>query len=346
MKIAIIQRFLPSCSRGGVGHFTHGLANSLVRRGHSVTVFSRDKAPSDASYDVFQVAPGRKKNQWDFFWFPFDLRACDFSSFDIVHAQGDEQFIHHKVPVIRTMHGSAWTEAWYNGIVGFSPKHFFMHLYFYFWEFIAHLRADKVVGVSRDTIRYYWRIHDVIGNGVETRLFRTSSIEKSKIPLILFVGQLKSRKRGDFLLDIFRHQIKPAIPDSERWLVCTEMIIEEGVRCFNNPSTEELAGLFAKAWVFCLPSSYEGFGRPYIEAMAAGTPVVATPNPGAREILAEGKYGCLSSLSMLGQNLIGLLKDEKKRNAYQSVGYKRAQDYDWGVITAQYEQAYVALTGR
>src|SRR4051812_28245999 len=52
VTVAMIQRFLPSRSRGGVGYFTHGLATAMVRRGHDVVVFSQDPAPTDASYMV------------------------------------------------------------------------------------------------------------------------------------------------------------------------------------------------------------------------------------------------------------------------------------------------------
>ena len=42
-------------------------------------------------------------------------------------------------------------------------------------------------------------------------------------------------------------------------------------------SDAELVDLYRSSWLFCLPSSYEGFGIPYAEAMANGCPVVATP---------------------------------------------------------------------
>ena len=43
--IAMMQRFLPGRSRGGAGHFAHGLAKALAARGHRVTMFSQDPAP-------------------------------------------------------------------------------------------------------------------------------------------------------------------------------------------------------------------------------------------------------------------------------------------------------------
>ncbi len=83
---------------------------------------------------------------------------------------------------------------------------------------------------------------------------------------------------------------------------------------------EELTGLFQQAWVFCLPSTYEGFGVPYLEALAAGTPVVATKNPGACEILRDGEFGIIAPDADLGPVLSRLLAD---RPAARGVGAQR-----------------------
>ena len=52
MNIAIISLYLPSGSKGGVGYQVHYFANALVRRGHSVTVFSQSGASKDSLYKV------------------------------------------------------------------------------------------------------------------------------------------------------------------------------------------------------------------------------------------------------------------------------------------------------
>ena len=136
LKVAVIQRFLPSLSRGGVGFFTHGLCNALQKRGHEVTVFSEDPAPDGALYKVHQVLCG--KHYWSRFrplTFPLRLRNQDFSTFDLIHAQGDDHLIRKSgIPSVRTIHGSSFSESIYNGLLRFSPKHFFLYLYFFLCE--------------------------------------------------------------------------------------------------------------------------------------------------------------------------------------------------------------------
>ena len=72
-----------------------------------------------------------------------------------------------------------------------------------------------------------------------------------------------------------------------------------------HPDDATLAALLAEAWVFCYPSIYEGFGIPYIEAMAAGTAIVTSPNAGAGEVLKNGRYGIICDDDHFADDLSG-----------------------------------------
>ena len=72
-------------------------------------------------------------------------------------------------------------------------------------------------------------------------------------------------------------EVRPRVPDAEVWLVEPRRRRGAGRRAFGAVDEATLHELLRRAWVMCLPSAYEGFGRPYIEAMAAGTAVVASP---------------------------------------------------------------------
>jgi glycosyltransferase involved in cell wall biosynthesis len=128
-------------------------------------------------------------------------------------------------------------------------------------------------------------------------------------------------------------------------MVCSDAPSAPGVTVLGRVSDAELAALYRSAWVFCLPSSYEGFGIPYVEAMANGCPVVATPNPGAAEVLDHGRFGVLSEPSRLGDALVGLLDDPERRRLLAGAGRERATDFAWDRVLSEYERVYAELQG-
>jgi glycosyltransferase involved in cell wall biosynthesis len=341
MKLALLQSFLPSRSQGGVGHFTHQLANRLAARGHNVTVFSLDAAPGDASYSVVRAPAslpyltGRLGHCYGFgIW----LARQDFARFDVVHAMGDNHFLRTRAPVVRTLSGCALAEAWHASKLTTR----LMQLSLYPLELLGAARADAAVGISRNSNAFFPGVDQVIPQGIDRHIFKPGG-EKSQTPSVLFVGhRFRDRKRAYLLVDAFQQVIRPAVATAQLWLVCDDVVTLPGVQQFANLPIEALAELYRRAWVFCLPSSYEGFGRPYAEAMAAGTPVVATPNAGAIEVLDNGRYGIIAEPATLGETIVGLLSDPPRREGLAAAGLSRAQEFDWERVVDAYERLYAA----
>ena len=105
----------------------------------------------------------------------------------------------------------------------------------------------------------------------------------------------------------------------------------------------ELAALYRRAWVYASPSTYEGFGLPYVEAMACGVPVVATPNPGSLEVLAAGRYGRVVDDAVFSETVVHLLRDGQARAALVDAGLARAADYGLERTLDEYERLVRAL---
>ena len=160
---------------------------------------------------------------------------------------------------------------------------------------------------------------------------------------MLFVGTLEGRKRGQFLADRFHEAILPHVPDAELWTVCDREVPGANVVNFGRVSNEKIAELYRQAWVFCLPSTYEGQGIPYLEAMASGTVAVASPNPGAKEMLENGKWGPIPEDAELGPTLRRLLQDSQERATWEKRGLERAPFFDGEAIAARYEALYERL---
>lgn len=333
MKIAITSMYLPSGSKIGVGYVVHAFANQLVKRGHEVTVFSQSGAGPDSLYEAVTVPSGRRLRTFGFAW---NLRRYDFTKFDVLNAHGDDWFLWgtKRPRHIHTFHGSLFAETL--NARGFTTK--LRMAAMALCEYGCTLLADELVAVSENTLKYIPMVKRVIPNGVDLEAFAPG--RKSAAPSLLFVGTMGGRKRGAMLLEHFRKTIRPALPGAEFWAVCEEEVSGEGVRWFGRVPHEKLTELYGSAWAFCLPSTYEGFGVPYIEAMASGTPVVATRNPGACEVLRDGAYGLLCGDEELGDVLLRLLSDAELRERFGSAGLKRARDFSWARVCAEYEALY------
>jgi phosphatidyl-myo-inositol alpha-mannosyltransferase len=303
-------------------------------------MFSACPAPDGANYRTVQVLATRR---WRTFGFAWRLRAIDFSGYDVLHAHGDDYWLwRRRAPAhVRTMHGSCFAEA--VRIPGAREK--VRMILLGLSEVLASAVVDRAVLVSPDTRRWLPWVSSVIPNGVEPH-FWPDPAQRSTEPTILFVGTYGNRKRGWLLMDIFTHQIRPRIPDARLIMVCSDAPPATGVTVTGRIPGDALADLFRKAWVFCLPSSYEGFGIPYVEALVSGLPVVATTNPGARYVLSDGRAGVMCPDHELGWHLVRLLTDESLRTDLIARGIEHGRRFTLDGVLTEYLAIYQELRAR
>ena len=333
MRIAITTLYLPSGSKIGVGYQVHDMANALVKRGHSVEVFSPCFQPSDALYGHTRVDIEPPLRVVKLAW---QLRRLDFSDFDVVHSHG-EDYLMKRSRVrwhVRTMHGSSFAEM----IRVSGTKEKARMLFLGLTEIAATRVADTTVCVSHNTRWWYGYNLRVIPNGICTETFEPGP-SRTDFPSILFVGTYRNRKRGSVLVDIFQKEIHRRIPDSKLWMVCEDAPDLPGVVRFGRIGQSELVDLYQRAWVFCLPSSYEAFGIPYIEAMACGTPVVASINPGSRELI-NSAVGDVVPDAELADAICRRLEGGPPRQSTVEACRAEAAKYSWDRVLSMYELVY------
>ncbi len=163
-------------------------------------------------------------------------------------------------------------------------------------------------------------------------------------PFFLVVGAHHPRKNVPFLIERFARAF-PTTSSEDVRLVVTNSFGEVGqalrrqaVDLGVNPrlttlghiSGELLAALYSTAVAACVPSLYEGFGLPALEAMACGAPVLANGVGGVQEI-AEG--AALLVPSGDGQaweeGLTRLHREPELRDHLRELGLTRASSYSW-----------------
>jgi glycosyltransferase involved in cell wall biosynthesis len=111
-----------------------------------------------------------------------------------------------------------------------------------------------------------------------------------------------------------------------------------GVRGVESPSPERLAELYAASVALVHPSLHEGFGLTLVEAMRAGTPVLAVRNPGTEEVCREAAL--LVRPEALDDALRRMHADGALRERLIERGSDRVRAYSWDACAAGHEGAY------
>jgi phosphatidylinositol alpha-mannosyltransferase len=342
-NVAIYHATLPSVrgKKGGVEASVHRLATSLVSRGNvDVTVFSSGNPPLGALYShrsILNLSNSRRLTR--LFISPLLLNALNLSKFDVIHFHGDDWFcLPRGTPTVRTFHGSALHEARFATRLN---RRCMMYVV-YQLERLSAAKASYKVGVNKETAQIY-KCEAYIGNGVDLALFRPQ--EKDRVPTVSYVGTWAGRKRGEFLAKTFLDYVLPDMPSARLRMISDECIEHPSIDHITNASDADVASTIAGSWVFAYPSTYEGFGIPYVEALSCGTPILTSRNGGALEILNGGEFGSIVSDAEFGPELLRLLKDPDLRSYYAKNGLGRAELYSDDEIAKQYEEIYNKLSG-
>jgi len=205
--------------------------------------------------------------------------------------------------------------------------------------------ATKNIGISFNTQRVLPFISAVIPVGVDLKKFSPDLSKKTPFPSVLSVGTLSGRKRGHHLIQIFKKHVVKKNSNAELWVVHKgpQQNNSKNIKFFEHVSEEKLVELYQQAWVYCSPSSYEGFGVPYIEAMACGTPVICTPNDGANELFRQHGNLLIYPIDKLGSHLSALLNDKIALTKMRETGINFVRRFDVQLVAKQYLQQYEKL---
>lgn len=290
MKIAIDGYEANVENRVGIGRYAFEILTALypIAHKHTVTVFLPSKPRSDMPPFRYNVV-GPKKF-WTFVGLPLALHK---ESFDVVFSPTHyiPRFTNiPRVMAIMDMSFLAYPEM-------FRPKDRYQLTK---WTKYAALHATKIFTISefsKNAIIKAYRVPAdrvvVTYPGVTMESSKKQSTYKN---YILSVGTLQPRKNYVRLIEAFSQldsSLTLVIVGKKGWLyedilaAPEKFGVKERIKFLEFVPDDDLPALYAKARCFALPSLYEGFGLPVLEAMAQGCPVVVSNISSLPEIAGD-----------------------------------------------------------
>jgi glycosyltransferase involved in cell wall biosynthesis len=121
-----------------------------------------------------------------------------------------------------------------------------------------------------------------------------------------------------------------------------ELGLGRRVEFLGHVAFDRLAGEYRRADIFCLPSRQEGFGIVFLEAMAAGLPIVAARAAAVPELVSDGESGILvapDSPGDLAAALDRLLSDPGERRRLGETGRRQVTRYDVSLVSRSFLDA-------
>ena len=177
-------------------------------------------------------------------------------------------------------------------------------------------------------------------------------------PVLLHVGSTIPRKRIDLLLEVFS-ALRPAVPGlrlirvgglltSPQRALAARLGVLDAIDEMASLDRPALADVYRRAALVLLPSDREGFGLPIVEAMACGTPVVASAIPALQEIGAEAAVYCPPGNTTGWVETVKALLQERSRDAEaweirRAACVRNAARFSWNTYAAEMTKLYLQV---
>jgi len=245
----------------------------------------------------------------------------------------------------------------------YNPFHRIVRKYFYFLTLNTINSADRILTVSNYSKKRIIEVFpnaigkvDVIYNAIG--LFESNSVSSCeqnfrKNKYILYIGNCRSYKNVEILIHGFKLYLEE-YPELSIDLViagndtCDDIKelsrllgLENQVIFHRNPTDGEIIQLYKNALFFILPSKFEGFGIPVLEAMSLGTPVIISDAETLLEIAGDAALSFKKDhASDLADKIHQMVTDRDKRLLLKEKGLQRVKDFTWEKSAEKLKKIY------
>jgi glycosyltransferase involved in cell wall biosynthesis len=281
--------------------------------------------------------------------FPF---FCLYKNYDLIHSVANTGVWISPIPQILTIHDTY-------EMVEKERFSLFKRIYMRLAVSFSGRFSRAILAVSNNTAsdirRFYPHLSSkttVVYSGNNWDVLPTADVTYQKKKFFLFVGTLEPGKNIKTLLKAMEILIKRypyclTIVGAKGWKqdelpgLAEEMGIKEHVVFPGFVKNSELKELYMNTTALILPSVYEGFGFPIIEAMSHGAPVIAARNSAMPEAGGEAAiYFDTFDYEVLARQMIRIIEDKLLRKTSITKGLKQAAQFSWSRTASETYDLY------
>lgn len=344
---------------GGVSEHIYNLANQFERKGHDVSILTAsiegDLKPDEERVIRIGksiVIPANRSYSRITLGVDGGELSDIVKNFEVIHIHG---ILAPTLPISTLKVSRRMNIFTFHPTFGPSLpfKIFKKYLGIYFKRIHGKIAVSKT---ARDSIaRYLSGTYRIIPNGVDIKKFTPGKSEDKSESEILFVGRIEPRKGLQFLIDALP-LIKEEIPEVRLTVagggykelkLNIPIDVKNRVRFLGFVAPKDLPEIFRKATVFMSPAvSGESFGIVLIEAMASGTPVIASDIPGYRCVIQDGENGLLAppgNPEGIAREIVRVFKNEELKGSLVENGFKTANRYSWERVSEEVLKYYYEI---
>lgn len=311
--------------------------------------------PDETPYFTYQVVPG--SFLWSQVFLPLALlrNRLGKNRLDVFFSPAHYSPRFAPCPTVVTIHDVAYLHY---------PEEFLKRDLYQLrnWTRYSINQASRIIAVSKTTkkdVMTFYKVPEkkveVVYNGFEKEIDDSqipSGIEeidnKIKPPYLLYVGTIQPRKNITALIRAFSQLSKEhpelhlVITGKRGWLFdqifkeARDLYLDNKIIFTGYVSDEELVYLYQKAFCFVLPSYYEGFGIPVLEAMSFGCPVIASFSSSLPEVGGEAAlYFDPADYKDLADKVKLLYDDKSLAKELIRKGRERIKQFSWNTCAKE-----------
>jgi glycosyltransferase involved in cell wall biosynthesis len=348
--LAINWRCIKNPEMGGAEVHFHEIFKRIANKGHQVTLFAHhfDNAPNEEIIDGIKIIRLGNKFLFDRQFRNYYLKNLKKNSYDLIVDDiskiplNTPKYINKPiVGILHHIHGNSLYKEVFSPLAYYIinkeksiPKNYKNSPIFT----VSESSQNELVKLGMDKTKT-----DILYNAIDQTLFSQIEINKSKTPLVTYVGRIKNYKNINKIIDAIAI-VAQKIPNikfiiggkgdnlESLKLQVTKLNLNKNVEFTGFLTEQEKADLLSKSWLFVTMAEKEGWGITVIEANSVKTPAIGSNVPGLKDSIRNGETGYLVELgntTELAKKIINLLENKEELTRISKNSYEWSKKFSW-----------------